>query len=122
MSTDFGDDSDPSESSSEPVKSKQSLNVKDTCSLSVMKYKVAPSKVNLRAVLEGCQFIHSSHLGVNAITYKVLQWWPMRHDGMIILMLTDSIASDLVCMKSYFDVLNPPFILGKTPLQMTELR
>ena len=40
MSADFRDDTDASESSSEPMKSKQSLNVKDTCSLSVMRYKV----------------------------------------------------------------------------------
>lgn len=40
MSADFRDDTDASESSSEPMKSKQSLSVKDTCSLSVMRYKV----------------------------------------------------------------------------------
>ncbi len=40
MSLDFRDDTDPSEPSSEPVKSIQSRDVKDTSRLSILKHKV----------------------------------------------------------------------------------
>ena len=43
MSLDFRDDTDPSESSSEPVKSIQSRDVKDTSRLSILKHKVCLS-------------------------------------------------------------------------------
>ena len=99
MSADFRDDTDVSTSSSEPVKSKQSLSVKDTSCLSVMKYKVIFREAQGFIVLFLFISFFLRHAAAGALPDLTLQERPL--DSLLPMLMHDmnELAFRIICSR-----------------------